>query len=43
MSRGSRSLASDRKGSAAYVEVVMDAYVALPLAIKVHESVKTLY
>jgi indolepyruvate decarboxylase len=30
-------------GIAAYIEVVIDAYSASPLAMKVHESIKTLY
>jgi indolepyruvate decarboxylase len=30
-------------GTGAYIEVVTDAYVASPLALKLHESMKTLY
>jgi indolepyruvate decarboxylase len=30
-------------GTAAYVEVVTDKYVAPPLAVKMHESTQTLY
>jgi indolepyruvate decarboxylase len=30
-------------GAAAYIEVVTDAYAASPMAVKLHESLKTLY
>ena len=30
-------------GEAAYIEVVTDAYAASPMAVKLHESLKTLY
>ena len=32
-----------QEGSAAYIEVVTDAYAASPMALKLHESLKTLY
>ena len=32
-----------RGGEAAYIEVVTDAYAASPMAVKLHESLKTLY
>jgi indolepyruvate decarboxylase len=35
--------AAVRTDKAAYIEVVTDAYAATPLALKLHESVKTLY
>jgi len=35
--------AAEQGGTAAYIEVVTDAYAASPLAKKLHESVKTLY
>jgi indolepyruvate decarboxylase len=35
--------AAEHGGSAAYIEVVTDAYAASPLAKKLHESVETLY
>jgi indolepyruvate decarboxylase len=35
--------AASRVGTGAYIEVVTDAYVASPLALKLHESMKTLY
>jgi indolepyruvate decarboxylase len=35
--------AADRADAGVYVEVVTDAYAASPLAMKLHESVKTLY
>jgi len=34
---------AEQGGSAAYIEVVTDAYAASPLAKRLHESVKTLY
>jgi indolepyruvate decarboxylase len=30
-------------GAAAYIEVVTDTYAASPMAVKLHESLKTLY
>ena len=35
--------AAEQGGSAAYIEVVTDAYAASPLSMMLHESVKTLY
>jgi len=35
--------AAEQGGSAAYIEVVTDAYAASPLAMKLYESVKTFY
>jgi indolepyruvate decarboxylase len=35
--------AAEQGGTAAYIEVVTDAYAASPLSMKLHESVKTLY
>jgi thiamine pyrophosphate-dependent acetolactate synthase large subunit-like protein len=35
--------AVEKGGSAAYIEVVTDAYAASPLAKRLHERVKTLY
>lgn len=32
-----------QRGGAAYIEVVTDAYAASPMALKLHESLKTLY
>jgi indolepyruvate decarboxylase len=34
---------ADQDGAAAYIEVVTDAYAASPMAVKLHESLKTLY
>jgi indolepyruvate decarboxylase len=34
---------ADQDNTAAYIEVVTDAYAASPMAVKLHESLKTLY
>jgi indolepyruvate decarboxylase len=35
--------AAGKCNSGAYIEVVTDAYAASPLAMKLHDAVKTLY
>jgi indolepyruvate decarboxylase len=35
--------AADQSGSGVYIEVVTDAYAASPLAVKLHDAMKTLY
>jgi hypothetical protein len=35
--------AAGKSGSGVYIEVVTDAYAASPLAMKLHDAVKTLY